>query len=128
MSNMQVDIIGMMDGSGNIVVKYSYDAWGNILYQWTSITNLDHINPYRYDEEINLYYLNARYYDPSIARFISSDDVSFISDDQASSINLYVYTLNNPVIYTDSTGYWIDTAIDIASVAWSLYDFIKNPT
>ena len=33
-----------------------------------------------------------------------------------------------PVMYTDSTGYWIDTAIDIVSVGWSLYDFIKNPT
>ncbi len=109
MSNLQGDIIGMIDGSGNIVVKYSYDAWGNILYQWTSITNLDDINPYRYrgyryDEETNLYYLNARYYDPSIARFISADDVSFISDDQASSINLYAYTLNNPVMGYDPYG------------------------
>ncbi len=108
-SNRQADIIGMMDGSGNIVVKYSYDAWGNFLYQWTSVTNLDHINPYRYrgyryDVETNLYYLNARYYDPSIARFISADDVSFIADDQASSINIYAYTLNNPVMYLDPSG------------------------
>lgn len=108
-SNMQGDIIGMMDGSGNIVVKYKYDAWGNILYQWTSVTNLDDINPYRYrgyryDVETNLYYLNARYYDPSIARFISADDVSFISDDQAASINIYAYSLNNPVMYSDPSG------------------------
>ncbi len=108
-SNRQADIIGMMDGSGNIVVKYSYDAWGNFLYQWTSVTNLDHINPYRYrgyryDVETNLYYLNARYYDPSIARFISADDVSFIADDQAPSINIYAYTLNNPVMYLDPSG------------------------
>ena len=33
-----------------------------------------------------------------------------------------------PVMFTDSTGYWIDTAIDIVSVGWSLYDFMKNPT
>ncbi len=125
MSNLQGDIIGMIDGSGNIVVKYSYDAWGNILYQWTSITNLDDINPYRYrgyryDEETNLYYLNARYYDPSIARFISADDVSFISDDQASSINLYAYSLNNPVMYSDFSGNmpeWLENTLVIGGVA-----------
>ncbi len=124
-SNLQGDIIGMMDGSGNIVVKYSYDAWGNIVYQWTLITNLDHINPYRYrgyryDVETNLYYLNARYYDPSIARFISADDVSFISDDQAASINLYAYSLNNPVMYSDFSGNmpeWLENTLVIGGVA-----------
>ncbi len=131
MSNFQGDIIGMIDGSGNIVVKYSYDAWGNIVYQWTSVTNLDHINPYRYrgyryDVETNLYYLNARYYDPSIARFISADDVSHVADDQASSINLYAYSLNNPVMYTDSTGYIIDTIFDVAFILIDIYFLASN--
>ena len=54
---------------------------------------------YCYDEETNLYYLNARYYSPIICRFISYDDVSYIDLKSVNGLNLYAYCFNNPVNY-----------------------------
>ncbi|MBU1092948.1 MAG: RHS repeat-associated core domain-containing protein, partial [Firmicutes bacterium] len=105
--NLQGDIIELVDISGNTVVQYKYDAWGNIVYQ-TPNQSLGDINPYRYrgyrfDEETGFYYLNSRYYNPEIGRFISSDgmvgNVGGIK-----SANMYAYCINNPVTYYDTNG------------------------
>lgn len=107
--DLQGNVTELIDITGQIVVRYRYDAWGNIVYQWSSTSNVDEINPYRYrgyryDEESNLYYLQSRYYDPEIGRFISMDDVSFISTDDDVTINLYAYALNNPIMLIEPSG------------------------
>ena len=56
------------------------------------------------DEETGLYYLNARYYDPETGRFLSPDDPSYLDPQVLTSLSLYAYCLNNPVMYTDRTG------------------------
>ncbi len=56
------------------------------------------------NEGTNLYYLQSRYYDPNIGRFLNIDDVSYLSDDLSSSANLYAYAVNNPVMYVDYGG------------------------
>ncbi len=70
-------------------------------------------NPFRYrsyyyDFETNLYYLNSRYYDPEIGRFINADDVSILTEtmDELNGLNLYAYCFNNPVNDSDTTGNW----------------------
>ena len=81
--------------------------------------NLASKNPYRYrsyryDNETGYYYLQSRYYDPSIGRFISADNVGYLgAGENLTSYNLYAYCNNNPVMYTDSKGHWcgIDDAI-----------------
>jgi len=62
-------------------------------------------NPFRYrsyyyDYETNLYYLNGRYYDPEIGRFINADDITSLETPPISQngINLFNYCLNNPVM------------------------------
>ena len=107
-TNMQGDIIELVDISGNTVVEYKYDAWGNIISQTGGA--LAEINPYRYrgyrfDEETGFYYLNSRYYNPVIGRFISSDGLLGKQGDTIGH-NMYAYCANNPVMHTDSTGYW----------------------
>ena len=74
--NLQGDVIGIYDTSGNLKVKYNYDAWGNctVASETTSMA-LANVNPiryrgYYYDTETKLYYLNARYYSPEWRRFI----------------------------------------------------------
>ncbi len=52
-----------------------------------------------FDEEIDLYYYRARYYDSELWRFISRDPIWQIDD-----INLYAYVGNNPVMFTDPMG------------------------
>ena len=99
-----VTLIELVDETGNTVVKYLYDAWGNIIYQSDS-TNVDLANKnpyryhgYRYDNETSLYYCNSRYYDPAIGRWISADDVSYLDTSDINGLNLYCYCGNNPIM------------------------------
>lgn len=73
---------------------------------------------YRYDSEVNLYYLNSRYYNPETARFINADgNIGQVGNIQ--STNMFAYCANNPVMYTDITGYapWWNWAISGAQLA-----------
>ena len=65
---------------------------------------------YYYDVETENYYLMSRYYNPSIARFITEDTYRGILDDPL-SLNRYVYVHNNPLIYYDPDGYFLHTII-----------------
>lgn len=72
----------------------------------TNINNIATINPFRYrgyyfDSESNLYYLNSRYYDPEIDRFISPDSIDYIAPECVNGLNLYIYCRNNPIRYID---------------------------
>ena len=73
------DIVGVLDGNGNVVVEYKYDAWGKFLsITGTLKTTLGLRNPFRYrgyvnDEETGLYYLRSRYYNPAVGRFVNAD-------------------------------------------------------
>ena len=71
-------------------------------------------NPFRYrgyyyDFETGLYYLNSRYYDPEIGRFINADDINALDVTKIAinGLNLYAYCLNNPVNEVDETGYFL---------------------
>ncbi|HBP25376.1 MAG TPA: hypothetical protein DD618_00260 [Acholeplasmatales bacterium] len=110
-SNLQGDIIEIVDINGNRLVTYQYDAWGNLKnHSDYSGVNLASKNPYRYrsyryDNETGYYYLQSRYYDPSIGRFISADNVGYLgAGENLTSYNLYAYCNNNPVMYSDPTG------------------------
>jgi RHS repeat-associated protein len=60
---------------------------------------------YQYDEETGLYYLNARMYDPKIARFLQEDTYRGDPMDPL-SLNLYAYCAYNPIMYYDPTGHF----------------------
>ena len=61
------------------------------------------INPYRYkdyyfDEETGFYYLQSRYYDPEVGRFISSDETDYLgASGSVLSYNLFAYCENEPM-------------------------------
>ena len=107
--NLQGDVIRIVDTSGNTVADYVYDAWGKPLNSSSyASSHLYHINPiryrgYYYDTETGLYYLQSRYYDPAVKRFINSDG-QFDSNAAFVGYNLYSYCANNPIIYRDETG------------------------
>ena len=107
----QGNICALIDSSGNIVVQYKYDAWGDhvIVLSDASNENLAKANPFRYrgyyyDEETGLYYLKTRYYDPETGRFITIDDISYIDPETINGLNLYAYCGNNPVMRVDANG------------------------
>ena len=111
-TNLQGDVMYMVDAQGNTVASYEYDPYGGI----DSATGaMAQINPlryrgYYYDAELGLYYLQSRYYDPVVGRFINADDVAAIGlDGSVASHNLYVYCKNDPVASVDPTGYWAES-------------------
>ena len=109
MRNGQNDIVGLMDNAGAVVVSYSYDAWGKSLtVSGTLATTLGQDNPFRYrgyyyDTETGLYYLQTRYYDATVCRFISAD-VYMSTGQGIVGSNMYAYCLNNPVNMSDDYG------------------------
>ncbi len=60
---------------------------------------------YQWDEETGLYYLNARMYDPKVARFLQEDTYRGNIRDPL-SLNLYTYCNNEPIKFRDPTGHW----------------------
>ncbi len=61
---------------------------------------------YVYDEETGLYYLQSRYYNPQLGRFINADDPGYLGSNGILSYNLYGYCGNNPIMGYDPTGTW----------------------
>ena len=103
------NVIGIYNPSGALVARYSYDAWGNctISGDTTNIT-VAQANPiryrgYYYDEETSLYYLQSRFYNPTIGRFINAD--ALVSTGQGLlGNNMFAYCNNTPVFYVDESG------------------------
>ncbi len=106
MYNGHADVTALLDTKGNVVGSYYYDAWGNILESSGSMKDKNSIlyAGYQYDSETELYYLNARMYDPKVARFLQEDTYRGEAADVL-SLNLYTYCVNNPLIYYDPTGH-----------------------
>ena len=112
--NMLGEILGLADQSGNLVVTYAYDPWGKILSTTdTTSNNIGTLNPFRYkgyyyDSETGFYYLNSRYYDPEICKFLSAEpnvyDGEFDEGAGLLAYNVTAYCANNPVMYMDETG------------------------
>ena len=80
-------------------------------------------------QEIGLCYLQSRYYDPQVGRFINSDE-SVCIDVNCGTLgqNICSYCLNNPIIFYDSSGHAVDIVFDIGSTIWSLVDLIVAPS
>jgi len=103
-----------------LVVAYNWDnAWGyNPLPSGVLADTIGTLNPLRYrgyvyDTETGLYYLQTRYYDPEIGRFINAD--SFTSTGQGlTGNNMFAYCGNNPVNGSDPTGHMMVYRKDIS--------------
>ena len=108
-TNQMGDVVGITDSTGTIIAQYEYDEWGSVLS--TSNNDIANINPIRYrgyyqDAETGYYYLQSRYYDASICRFINADvpEIAQISKDVSTGTNLFSYCDNNPIGNSDPTG------------------------
>ncbi len=112
--NQQGDVEALMDASGAIVATYEYDPWGAVTVKNASgaldndDTSIGNMNPlryrgYYYDTETGFYYLESRYYDPVVGRFISAD--IFASTGQGIlGCNMFAYCENDPILYSDPCG------------------------
>ena len=113
LKNLQGDIIAVYRESDNaLMASYEYDAWGNIVndhnYAYFADKAIKDLNPFRYrgyyyDNETWFYYLQSRYYDPAIGRFINADGMTSTGQGFVGN-NMYAYCRNNPVMLADYTG------------------------
>jgi len=108
-TNLQGDVVALLrkTTTGMAVVGfYIYDAWGNCTISGN--TSVLMFNPLRYrgyvyDQETGLYYLQSRYYDPEVGRFLNAD--GFTTTGQGfTGNNMFAYCGNNPITFVDPTG------------------------
>ena len=114
------NILGIVDSQGDLVVKYSYNAFGETLSVTGSNSALGFRNPFRYkgyyyDVETQLFYCNSRYYSPELCRFISPDSIEYLNPQSINGLNLYCYCMNNPIMYADPSGHSVILAMLIGA-------------
>ena len=124
------NVIGIYDDTGDMLVRYDFDAWGRLRTTWyknddyAAYSYIGNINPIRYkgyfyDRDTGFYYLQSRYYDPITGRFLNVDDVRILNDTyHLLGNNMFSYCANNPVMFSDSTGFF---AIAISVSSWVIY-------
>jgi len=125
--NILGSVVGIWNmQTGALVGRQGFDAWGNLLYMLPAGTGAAYLanravmefNPFRwkgyyYDSSTSFYYLQSRYYDPVIGRFINADDPRMLFTEAMMPMggNLFMYCLNNPVMFRDDTGYGVSLSI-----------------
>jgi len=92
-------ITSLSNTSGSIAQTYTFDSFGNQTGSSGSLTNPFRYTAREFDPETSLYYYRARYYDPTIGRFLSEDRLRF-----RGGIDFYVYVENNAVNLKDPYG------------------------
>ena len=114
--------------NGTLGSRLRYDPWGKQRYAQNVTPTGYRYTAQRFDDKLGLYDYNARYYDPAIGRFLSADTLVPVPTNPQ-SFNRYAYVHNNPLIYTDPTGHWLESAWDAFNVvlgAYSLYDNLSQ--
>ena len=117
LTNQMGDVIGITDNAGSLIATYTYDAWGEVLAVTPATANsaaqlaIADANSLRYrgyylDQETGYYYLQSRYYDSALTRFINTDkyEITSIAANYAAGLDLFVYCNNNPINTSDPTG------------------------
>lgn len=114
--NAHGDVVNLTDADGNVTKSYTYDAFGVEKNIDDSDTNAFRYCGEYYDAETGTIYLRARYYNPTIGRFISRDSYTGKIEDPL-SLNFYTYCHNNPVQYVDENGHWPKLSTILTAVA-----------
>jgi RHS repeat-associated protein len=105
----QGSVTATTDGEGNLVQQYAYDPYGrrNVTYTAQGYSGIQTDLGYtghRQIDLLNLVHMRGRVYDPSLSRFLSADP-NIRAPSNAQSLNRYAYVENNPLTFTDPSGY-----------------------
>ncbi|MGO0059931.1 RHS repeat-associated core domain-containing protein [Brevibacillus fluminis] len=119
--NSHGDVVKVTSPAGAVLNSYDYDSWGNVLTQTEGMNNPFKYAGEMYDAETRFYYLRARYYDPSVGRFITEDTYKGQVDNPL-SLNRYTYVHNNPLKFIDPSGYEAIIGGDGATGTYYYYD------
>ncbi len=110
MQDANGNVTGLVDGTGAVVERYAYDAYGNVTVysgnSWSTTISASAVgNPILYqgmqwDAATGLYRTPNRYYSPTLQTWISRDPAGYL----ASGADLYGFVGGNPISRRDSTG------------------------
>ena len=125
------DVIAVYRNSDSVLIgTYEYDLWGNpvSVKEAADGRDTDGIlgkNPFRYrcyyyDTETGFYYLNSRYYDPQIRRFISADDRILKTEESVKGYNLFSYCQNAPLGMADYNGHSMPLTLTLPAIRAAL--------
>ncbi|MDD2522296.1 MAG: RHS repeat-associated core domain-containing protein [Anaerolineaceae bacterium] len=95
-------VSAVADANGNLVSTTLYEPWGTTRYE-----NGDDITDYGYTgqmQEGDIYFYNARWYDPQLGRFMQADTLVPLQVQGTQAFDRYAYVNNNPLRYTDPSG------------------------
>jgi RHS repeat-associated protein len=111
---------------GSIAGATRYLPYGAIRWETGLFLTDRRFTGQRWEGALGLYDYRARFYDPTLGRFLQPDPIVPEPGDPW-ALNRYAYVYNNPLKYTDPSGHWLETLWDIASIAWDLYEIRKDP-
>ncbi len=114
-------VIAMVDENGQEVADFEYDGFGNLRHAGGPAAGLDAQigGGFRFhgewlDEATAFYFLRSRFYDPRTGRFLSRDAAE-VSEREPESLNAYVFASSNPHVFSDPTGLFTVTEVNITS-------------
>ena len=93
----------LTNSAGAVTDTYEYDAFGNDVYHTGTTPNNYLYRGEQYDQDLGLYYLRARYYNPNTGRFMSRDPEAGYAKEPA-SLHKYLYANGDPTNRVDPTG------------------------
>jgi RHS repeat-associated protein len=102
-TNTHGDVVAVTDRDGNITNRYAYGPWGEATRISEQLPQPFRYGGYYYDQDAELYWLHARWYDPGTGRFLSRDP-ALPNPMKLCSLNKYIYTHDNPASATDPSG------------------------
>ena len=130
--------VAITDAGGAVVWRADYEPFGKATTPTETVSNTHKFTGKGVDGGTGFYYFGARYYDPSIGRFLSKDPMPRL---QASMnpqrINLYAYVVNNPFRYIDPLGLWeidlktsedfmFDVEVGVLIKDWEVYPYVGD--
>ncbi len=114
--------------TGAVSRSYEYSAFGRTIGDVGSAANTRGFQGHETDTDLGLIYMNARYYDARLGRFLSAD--TLVPDSaNPQALNRYAFAYNNPICNTDPTGHVpvvaaLVTAVTVnGPVAWVAFAF-----
>ncbi|MEI2689189.1 MAG: RHS repeat-associated core domain-containing protein [Anaerolineae bacterium] len=113
------------NSSGVRQTELRYFAYGGTRYDAGGQMTIYRYTGQRVEIGTGLYDYGARWYDPQIGRFLAPDSI-VPNVGSSQSLNRYAYVNGNPLKYTDPSGHWLESAIDIAFIIYDIHDIATN--
>ncbi len=117
--------VALSQPDGSLSARYRWDAWGNLRSSLGTSTNPFGFTGYEKDENSGLYYAKARFYEPTLGRFLTEDPVNGFAE-RPPSLHRYSYGQANPAVFVDRDGRVVETLWDVASLGLGIYSLVQD--